>query len=160
MIRRPPRSTRTDTLFPYTTRFRSGAGQPGQAVSEGDVAAGRDLEVAVLDLEAAAPGREPGIQPVDPGLLRHQRRRQRVHHEPVALVADHAAGILPPQPFAPVLDHRPDPGRLGRIVSVRRHDLQIGRAACRERVCPYVYISVGAVALKKKTTETTTARDR
>src|SRR3546814_6849793 len=23
LIRRPPRSTRTDTLFPYTTRFRS-----------------------------------------------------------------------------------------------------------------------------------------
>src|SRR3546814_10287406 len=30
MIRRPPRSTRTDTLFPYTTLFRSrGAGPPG-----------------------------------------------------------------------------------------------------------------------------------
>src|SRR3546814_8357865 len=31
MIRRPPRSTRTDTLFPYTTLFRSaarGCGQP------------------------------------------------------------------------------------------------------------------------------------
>src|SRR3546814_14192082 len=29
MIRRPPRSTRTDTLFPYTTLFRSGpAGGP------------------------------------------------------------------------------------------------------------------------------------
>src|SRR3546814_7314803 len=27
MIRRPPRSTRTDTLFPYTTLFRSSAGQ-------------------------------------------------------------------------------------------------------------------------------------
>src|SRR3546814_5754795 len=26
MIRRPPRSTRTDTLFPYTTLFRSKAG--------------------------------------------------------------------------------------------------------------------------------------
>src|SRR3546814_9769795 len=26
MIRRPPRSTRTDTLFPYTTLFRSRAG--------------------------------------------------------------------------------------------------------------------------------------
>src|SRR3546814_5579488 len=25
MIRRPPRSTRTDTLFPYTSRFRSRA---------------------------------------------------------------------------------------------------------------------------------------
>src|SRR3546814_11578870 len=29
MIRRPPRSTRTDTLFPYTTLFRS---WPGMAV--------------------------------------------------------------------------------------------------------------------------------
>src|SRR3546814_1561463 len=28
MIRRPPRSTLTDTLFPYTTLFRSGAGSP------------------------------------------------------------------------------------------------------------------------------------
>src|SRR3546814_2855126 len=26
MIRRPPRSTRTDTLFPYTTLFRSSTG--------------------------------------------------------------------------------------------------------------------------------------
>src|SRR3546814_3671356 len=26
MIRRPPRSTRTDTLFPYTTLFRSAEG--------------------------------------------------------------------------------------------------------------------------------------
>src|SRR3546814_1768989 len=32
MIRRPPRSTRTDTLFPYTTLFRSGLAlaQPGR----------------------------------------------------------------------------------------------------------------------------------
>src|SRR3546814_19847287 len=32
IIRRPPRSTRTDTLFPYTTLFRSwlcGSGRPG-----------------------------------------------------------------------------------------------------------------------------------
>src|SRR3546814_4189468 len=36
MIRRPPRSTRTDTLFPYTTLFRSAvgtAGRRGDAVS-------------------------------------------------------------------------------------------------------------------------------
>src|SRR3546814_11491966 len=31
MIRRPPRSTRTDTLFPYTTRFRSGPPDPPRA---------------------------------------------------------------------------------------------------------------------------------
>src|SRR3546814_4692757 len=29
MIRRPPRSTRTDTLFPYTTLFRSAVAAPG-----------------------------------------------------------------------------------------------------------------------------------
>src|SRR3546814_16388216 len=33
MIRRPPRSTRTDTLFPYTTLFRS-AWTPDQACPE------------------------------------------------------------------------------------------------------------------------------
>src|SRR3546814_8710184 len=31
MIRRPPRSTRTDTLFPYTTLFRSADGGHGHA---------------------------------------------------------------------------------------------------------------------------------
>src|SRR3546814_2499962 len=45
MIRRPPRSTRTDTLFPYTTLFRSdpgGAAEPsrrgGLAMSEQTIA--------------------------------------------------------------------------------------------------------------------------
>src|SRR3546814_1569371 len=31
MIRRPPRSTRTDTLFPYTTLFRSHRDDDGEA---------------------------------------------------------------------------------------------------------------------------------
>src|SRR3546814_1884302 len=31
MIRRPPRSTRTDTLFPYTTLFRSAGARNGYA---------------------------------------------------------------------------------------------------------------------------------
>src|SRR3546814_18348775 len=33
MIRRPPRSTLTDTLFPYTTLFRSGAMNRGKGVT-------------------------------------------------------------------------------------------------------------------------------
>src|SRR3546814_17098545 len=33
MIRRPPRSTRTDTLFPYTTLFRSVANVPDFSTS-------------------------------------------------------------------------------------------------------------------------------
>src|SRR3546814_13899469 len=37
MIRRPPRSTRTDTLFPYTTLFRSHAAlAPGIAGDDGE----------------------------------------------------------------------------------------------------------------------------
>src|SRR3546814_10271657 len=43
MIRRPPRSTRTDTLFPYTTLFRSGA--EGQA-DRADHGADRREEIA------------------------------------------------------------------------------------------------------------------
>src|SRR3546814_6235047 len=34
MIRRPPRSTRTDTLFPYTTLFRSGPRRPAPRGAE------------------------------------------------------------------------------------------------------------------------------
>src|SRR3546814_3936896 len=34
MIRRPPRSTRTDTLFPYTTLFRSDAAAGRQAFGQ------------------------------------------------------------------------------------------------------------------------------
>src|SRR3546814_1647318 len=39
MIRRPPRSTRTDTLFPYTTLFRSGGGiyNPAQVMRSSEV---------------------------------------------------------------------------------------------------------------------------
>src|SRR3546814_820750 len=41
MIRRPPRSTRTDTLFPYTTLFRSAVeGQPQPADDRGAPASG------------------------------------------------------------------------------------------------------------------------
>src|SRR3546814_1613626 len=35
MIRRPPRSTRTDTLFPYTTLFRSNAASLPGALCRG-----------------------------------------------------------------------------------------------------------------------------
>src|SRR3546814_14489027 len=42
MIRRPPRSTRTDTLFPYTTLFRSGDARRAGGDSRGvDRGAGR-----------------------------------------------------------------------------------------------------------------------
>src|SRR3546814_2006335 len=48
MIRRPPRSTRTDTLFPYTTLFRS-LDPAGRAMEEVD---GRPEQIVEIGLEA------------------------------------------------------------------------------------------------------------
>src|SRR3546814_5914144 len=42
MLRRPPRSTRTDTLFPYTTLFRSRMGAAGFGI--GDAVARRAVD--------------------------------------------------------------------------------------------------------------------
>src|SRR3546814_2033090 len=43
MIRRPPRSTRTDTLFPYTTLFRSSSASPSaRGFDRGKVEIARD----------------------------------------------------------------------------------------------------------------------
>src|SRR3546814_4543235 len=42
MIRRPPRSTRTDTLFPYTTLFRSRPGAPARRARALHLAVGRN----------------------------------------------------------------------------------------------------------------------
>src|SRR3546814_3595454 len=43
---RPPRSTRSDTLFPYTTLFRSGPPHRRQVVVDGGLRPGGDREVA------------------------------------------------------------------------------------------------------------------
>src|SRR3546814_10574828 len=75
-IRRPPRSTRTDTLFPYTTLFRSdGLGEARRAEREG--LAGQPLHVAVLahvyhriDADGLA---QPGVEG-EVAVRRHQRR--------------------------------------------------------------------------------------
>src|SRR3546814_963010 len=53
MIRRPPRSTRTDTLFPYTTLFRS----------IGDLDHVAAAAVAILDREPRPVARDARVQP-------------------------------------------------------------------------------------------------
>src|SRR3546814_1220041 len=58
MIRRPPRSTRTDTLFPYTTLFRSiGCLQPRPARAERAVEI--ELHPDHAQLVVIQPGRRP-----------------------------------------------------------------------------------------------------
>src|SRR3546814_7974022 len=50
MIRRPPRSTRTDTLFPYTTLFRSEA---FASASDGVIVVSLGAEGGTIDAEFA-----------------------------------------------------------------------------------------------------------
>src|SRR3546814_11108104 len=66
MIRRPPRSTRTDTLFPYTTLFRSidlRCGKPHRLDPE--------TRLYPVDAQLEEPGEMPGIA----------RRPRRSHHD-------------------------------------------------------------------------------
>src|SRR3546814_8440932 len=65
MVRRPPRSTRTDTLFPYTTLFRS---RPG-------------LEQLVLDA-----GGQRGLRDVDDQVRHFSLARQLAQHLPQLLL--------------------------------------------------------------------------
>src|SRR3546814_6841980 len=75
MIRRPPRSTRTDTLFPYTTLFRSGrhiqpAHIPAGRKSGGAIMTRPDVDQWVRVL------REEGYC-IIPGLIAPDRRLKR-----------------------------------------------------------------------------------
>src|SRR3546814_12001418 len=62
MIRRPPRSTRTDTLFPYTTLFRSAGVAAARA---GAVAGGGGVDGG--DARADRAGGVHGVEAVDRG---------------------------------------------------------------------------------------------
>src|SRR3546814_16348962 len=56
MIRRPPRSTRTDTRFPYTTLFRSHGGQQGRQTLRGPRPDSRAHRREVRDRQVSADG--------------------------------------------------------------------------------------------------------
>src|SRR3546814_3162968 len=76
MIRRPPRSTRTDTLFPYTTLFRSLGDENGVHGAGGGAADRLDRD-ALVGQQAVehAPGE---------GAVRAAALQREVHRTPVA----------------------------------------------------------------------------
>src|SRR3546814_10787959 len=97
MIRRPPRSTRTDTLFPYTTLFRSPLGQQlvqlltDDLLDPADVAAGFHVggdvklatDLAVVDLGTDGGGQllvlhQPLVQPAVLVAGQHLRQELQV----------------------------------------------------------------------------------
>src|SRR3546814_14847626 len=138
MIRRPPRSTRTDTLFPYTTLFRSFPPYPlgqsrGAAADPDPRLAGVGARIPRRDraLVGGLPSRDPLASRLR--LFRQARRRQmdRPPSRPGLGRADAGARLRPPF-------------RTGRR--------QLGSAPRRERACPYVYITAVPVPFNKKPT--------
>src|SRR3546814_1678934 len=69
MLRRPPRSTRTDTLFPYTTLFRSG---------------GEDFDARIIDYLADQFKNEQGID-LRQDKLALQRLKEEAEKAKIAL---------------------------------------------------------------------------
>src|SRR3546814_18756108 len=119
MIRRPPRSTRTDTLFPYTTLFRS-------------------LAVAAAGGRAKLPLPRPPL----PEALRPKLRQTHLfllaaigrdlgvhllHRFRIGLARNRRDGVY-------ALGLSRQDGRIQHPLRVG----EIGRASCRERVCQYV----------------------
>src|SRR3546814_15654764 len=90
MIRRPPRSTRTDTLFPYTTRFRSVHAEAvlfvddrqrqvveGHALLHQRVGADHDLRLAFGHLRQRRSARAAGDLAGEPGDVDAERFEPR-----------------------------------------------------------------------------------
>src|SRR3546814_7396990 len=87
MLLRPPRSTRTDTLFPYTTLFRSVSRHRRARRNAARVRGGGTVgtpvrrEIARRDRAAPMPRRAPRISDAGPAaeiaVARHRRRRGR-----------------------------------------------------------------------------------
>src|SRR3546814_15880782 len=83
MIRRPPRSTRTDTLFPYTTLFRSDVVVHVRDISHPDSSAQKaDVLTVLADLgidETTRPGRILEVLNKIDRLPENQRKIGRAH---------------------------------------------------------------------------------
>src|SRR3546814_20289215 len=99
MIRRPPRSTRTDTLFPYTTLFRS-------RLADGRPLQGLDVRLQPRRLGPRAPGlRRLGgrlqkrLQLIvrDSARIELRLARDRLGEQPAVVLA---GGLHPPEAAA------------------------------------------------------------
>src|SRR3546814_18722826 len=90
MIRRPPRSTRTDTLFPYTTLFRS----PDQAASL-NFAVGR-YGVGLTARNSERSSNDPCFHWLQPRGTRGVERGRAQHQSPrLAAGLHHPSGAEP-----------------------------------------------------------------
>src|SRR3546814_17142998 len=70
MFRRPPRSTRTDTLFPYTTLFRSRGDLGGEGEDDVEIADRKQVGLAGLEPGACGGALASGAVPVPATVVR------------------------------------------------------------------------------------------
>src|SRR3546814_16505318 len=78
MIRRPPRSTRTDTLFPYTTLFRSASGTVDEGQRPTAMNAGERIEQVRPWLTLEDGGARSDFHQPEPQRFRHRRCRHPI----------------------------------------------------------------------------------
>src|SRR3546814_11599983 len=118
MIRLPPRSTRTDTLCPYTTLFRSPEG-PGVTAPPG----AEDLAVTLGDLVVEGDRDLQAVAALRATLVGHPIKVAEIFAAARAMEAQAAR----------------DGHTLTRVlVPAQELRAEIGRASGRERVCHYV----------------------
>src|SRR3546814_19132571 len=127
MIRRPQRSKRTDTLVPYTTRFRTDPEPP--------VRPRKTKPSALFGAFRTAPAKS-FPRPARPlPSFEIATLNYRVH-DPVAAAHDEAAIYVPWRSQRLEFEHsseHPSP-----LVESAAMAAEIGRASCRERVCQSV----------------------
>src|SRR3546814_16880787 len=125
MIRRPPRSTRTDTLFPYTTLFRSASLSSQLAIGSDGILPGSDN---VFNLGNS--GKRFTVIYATTGSIntsdaRHKAWRGSLTTAELA-VAKRIAGKLGMYRLLDAIAHKGEDARLHAGV-------QIGKESCRER---------------------------
>src|SRR3546814_19351543 len=94
MIRRPPRATRTDTLLPYTTRFRALLGLPFPVVEADDLAAAPATGEADQQDRPVAQAHEAGVEGTDHGDAVGSQNRRLLFRRLEVLVADTGQHLL------------------------------------------------------------------
>src|SRR3546814_18801828 len=131
MIRRPPRSTRTDTLFPYTTLFRSRRARRierriGPAVCHPDGA----CRTAIADIVEQRRAHEQH------GRERQSLDRTEARAKPAIEAADERrAAALPHRARRPF-------GHREHTTEQRSEERRVGKecvSTCRSRLSPYHY---------------------
>src|SRR3546814_17958581 len=127
MCQRPPRSHRTDTLFPDTTFFRA----------RREVANAKEEGVECLfnrtPVEIVGTDKVEGLKVVTTTLGAADARGRRKPQ-----IVPGSEQIIPADRVIVAFGFRPSPASWFEPHTIKLHEDEIGRASCRERVCQYV----------------------